>query len=299
MIRAAFCFSLMLSVAGMAADFDAKVEHSYADSNGVKIHYASYGPKDGSVIVMVHGFPDFWYTWRAQMEALGDAGFRTVALDLRGYNLSGQPAGVESYDMRLLVGDVISVIRAQGGPKVTLLGHDWGGAISWQVAFNAPQLLERLVILNLPHPRGLGRELANNPEQQKNSAYARSFQEEGSEKKLTAEGLARWVKDEEARRKYVEAFGRSSFAGMMAYYQRNYPKPPYAAPSGPVTALKIPTLMIHGLGDTALLSPALNGTWDWVEDLTLVTIPEAGHFVQQDAAAKVSKSVKMWMRREP
>lgn len=282
-----------------ASDFEAKVEHAYADSNGVKIHYASYGPKDGPVIVMVHGFPDFWYTWRAQMEALGEAGFRTVALDLRGYNLSGQPVGAENYDMRLLVGDVISVIRAQGRPKVTLLGHDWGGAISWQVAFNAGQLLDRLVILNLPHPRGLGRELATNLEQQKNSAYARSFQEEGSEKKLTAEGLARWVKDEEAKKKYVEAFGRSSFAGMMAFYQRNYPRPPYQAPNGPVTVLKIPTLMIHGLGDTALLSPALNGTWDWVEDLTLVTIPEAGHFVQQDAAAKVSKSVKMWMRREP
>lgn len=298
-MRFAASLLLALSAAYSATGWESQVEHAYADSNGVKIHYASYGPQDGPVIVMVHGFPDYWYTWRAQMEALGKAGFRTVALDLRGYNLSGQPAGAENYDMRLLVGDVIAVIRAQGRPKVTLLGHDWGGAISWQVAFNAPQLLDRLIILNLPHPRGLGRELANNPEQQKNSAYARSFQEEGSEKKLTPEGLARWVKDPEAQKKYVEAFRRSSLAGMMAYYQRNYPRPPYQAPNGPVTVLKVPTLLIHGLADTALLSPALNGTWDWVEDLTLVTIPEAGHFVQQDAADKVSKSVKMWMRREP
>lgn len=298
-MRFAASLLLALSAAYSATGWESQVEHAYADSNGVKIHYASYGPKDGPVIVMVHGFPDYWYTWRAQMEALGQAGFRTVALDLRGYNLSGQPTGAENYDMRLLVGDVIAVIRAQGRPKVTLLGHDWGGAISWQVAFNAPQLLDRLIILNLPHPRGLGRELANNPEQQKNSAYARSFQEEGSEKKLTPEGLARWVKDPEAQKKYVEAFRRSSLAGMMAYYQRNYPRPPYQAPNGPVTVLKVPTLLIHGLADTALLSPALNGTWDWVEDLTLVTIPEAGHFVQQDAADKVSKSVKMWMRREP
>lgn len=298
-MRFAASLLLALSAAYSATGWESQVEHAYADSSGVKIHYASYGPKDGPVIVMVHGFPDYWYTWRAQMEALGQAGFRTVALDLRGYNLSGQPSGAENYDMRLLVGDVIAVIRAQGRPKVTLLGHDWGGAISWQVAFNAPQLLDRLIILNLPHPRGLGRELANNPEQQKNSAYARSFQEEGSEKKLTPEGLARWVKDPEAQKQYVEAFRRSSLAGMMAYYQRNYPRPPYQAPNGPVTVLKVPTLLIHGLADTALLSPALNGTWDWVEDLTLVTIPEAGHFVQQDAADKVSKSVKMWMRREP
>lgn len=292
-------FFLLACTPVVAQDFESSVEHGYADSSGVKIHYASYGPQGGDLVVMVHGFPDYWYTWREQMKALGDAGYRAVALDLRGYNLSGQPEGPENYDMRFLVGDVISVIRAQGRPKVTLMGHDWGGAISWQVAFNAPQLLDRLIILNLPHPRGLGRELATNPEQQKNSAYARSFQEAGSDAKLTAEGLARWVKDEEARKKYIEAFRRSSFKAMMAYYQRNYPRPPYAAPAGPVNVLKIPTLMIHGLGDTALLSPALNGTWDWVEDLTLVTIPESGHFVQQDAAAKVSKSVKMWLRREP
>ncbi len=294
-----FVFLAFLAAALAANDFEAKVEHAFADSAGVKIHYAAYGPKSGPVLVMVHGFPDYWYTWREQMQALGDAGFRTVALDLRGYNLSAQPAGAENYDMRLLVGDVIAVIRAQGRDKVTLVGHDWGGAISWQVAFNAPQLLERLIICNLPHPRGLGRELATNPEQQKNSEYARRFQEPDSHKKLSAAGLAAWVKDPAARAKYVEAFERSSLEAMMAYYQRNYPRPPYAAPAGSVTPLAVPTLMVHGLKDTALLSPALNGTWDWVDDFTLVTIPEAGHFVQQDAAAKLSRAMKMWLRREP
>jgi pimeloyl-ACP methyl ester carboxylesterase len=284
-----------------AQDFESQVEHGYVDSAGVKIHYAAYGPKGPAVpvVVMVHGFPDFWYTWRDQMRALGDAGYRTVALDLRGYNLSGQPEGAEHYDMRLLVGDVINVIRSQGRPKVTLVGHDWGGAISWQLAFAAPELLDRLIILNLPHPRGLARELAGNPAQQKNSEYARRFQEPDSHTKLKPEALAAWVKDPAARQKYIEAFRRSSLAGMMAYYQRNYPRPPYTVPESPVTPLKIPTLLIHGLGDQALLSPALNGTWDWVEDLTLVTIPASGHFVQQDASDQVTKSVKMWLRREP
>ncbi len=280
-----------------ASDFDAKVEHAYVDSGGVKIHTASFGPKTGPVVVMVHGFPDFWYTWRHQMQFLANAGYRCVALDLRGYNLSAQPAGAENYDMRLLVGDVVSVIRAQGRPQVTLMAHDWGGAIAWQVAFNAPQLLDKLVILNLPHPRGLGRELASNPDQQKASEYARRFQEPDSHLKLKAAGLAGWVKDPEARKVYVEAFERSSLPAMMAYYQRNYPRPPYQAPQGEIKPLAIPTLLIHGLGDTALLSPALNGTWDWVSDLTLVTIPEAGHFVQQDAAERVSKSVRMWLGR--
>jgi len=274
-----------------------QVQHSTADSNGVKIHYATYGKQDGPLIVMVHGFPDFWYTWRDQMQVLGDAGYRCVAMDLRGYNLSGQPSGVENYDMRLLVGDVLNVIKANGREKAIVMAHDWGGAIAWQVALNAPQMVEKLVILNLPHPNGLSRELANNPDQQKASEYARRFQELDSHTKLSAAALAGWVKDPEAKKLYVEAFERSSLAGMMAFYQRNYPRPPYQQ-GNETRKLTMPVLLIHGLKDTALLAPALNGTWNWIDDLTLVTIPEASHFVQQDATEKVSRTVKSWLGRD-
>ncbi len=164
---------VMFSAILAAGDIESKVTHGYADSNGVKIHYASLG--QGPLIVMIHGFPDFWYTWRDQMEALSDK-FQCVAIDQRGYNLSDKPKGVENYDMRLLVGDVIAVIQALGKEKAIIVGHDWGGAVAWQVALNAPQMTEKLIILNLPHPRGLSRELANNPAQQKASAYARNFQ---------------------------------------------------------------------------------------------------------------------------
>src|SRR6187402_795245 len=99
-------FTLASSLMGL------EVEDGFADSSGVKIHYAAAGPKSGPLVLMIHGFPDFWYTWRAQMEALSAAGYRTVAMDLRGFNLSGQPVGVEQYDMRLLIGDVVAVIRA-------------------------------------------------------------------------------------------------------------------------------------------------------------------------------------------
>jgi pimeloyl-ACP methyl ester carboxylesterase len=272
-------------------------QHGTADSAGVKIHYASYGKADAPLIVMIHGFPDFWYTWRDQMQVLGDAGYHCVAMDLRGYNLSDKPKGLENYDMRLLVGDVLSVIRANGKQKAIVMAHDWGGAIAWQVALNAPQAVEKLIVLNLPHPRGLSRELANNPEQQKASEYARRFQEPDSHTKLSAAALAGWVKDPEAKKLYVEAFERSSLEGMMAYYQRNYPRPPYQESTDP-RKLTMPVLLIHGLKDTALLAPALNGTWNFVDDLTLVTIPEASHFVQQDATQKVSRSVKSWLERD-
>lgn len=278
-----------------AADLEDRVAHGYANSNGVKIHYASLGA--GPLVIMIHGFPDYWYSWRKQMEGLADK-FQVVAIDQRGYNLSDKPAGVESYDVRLLVGDVIAVIKHLGQQKAIVVGHDWGGVVAWQLAINVPDVVDKLIILNLPHPRGLSRELAHNLEQQKNSAYARNFQQEGAEKMLTAEGLAGWVKDPEAKPKYVEAFKKSDFGAMLNYYKRNYPREPYTEDTSPLKKVQAPVLMIHGLKDTALLAPALNNNWDYIEkDLTITTVPTAGHFVQADEPDFVTKTMRAWLLR--
>jgi pimeloyl-ACP methyl ester carboxylesterase len=154
------------------ADLLDEVTHGYADNNGVKIHYVKTG--QGPLVVMIHGFPDYWYTWRQQINALKE-NFTVVAMDQRGYNLSGQPEGIAQYAMPNLVGDVAAVIKHQGASSATVVGHDWGGAVAWQVAFNLPQMVDNLVILNLPHPSGMAREMAINEEQQKNSGYARKF----------------------------------------------------------------------------------------------------------------------------
>ncbi len=301
MKRTALAFCLLigfLSINARAADmsdFEKRVEHGYADNNGVKIHYASLG--QGPLVVMIHGFPDFWYSWRHQMEGLS-ANFQTVAIDQRGYNLSDKPKGVENYDMRLLVSDVIAVIKHLKRDKAIIVGHDWGGAVAWAFAMSQPQMTERLIILNLPHPRALSRELANNPQQQKNSQYARNFQQEGFHQNLKAEQLAFWVTDAQAKEKYIEAFKRSDIEAMLNYYKRNYPREPYKEDTSPVIKVQCSVLMIHGLKDTALLSSGLNGNWDYIEkDLTLVTVPEAGHFVQQDAAEFVTRTMKMWLGR--
>ena len=287
MIRLAL---VVFSLVASAAEY----QDGYANSNGVKIHYVTAGT--GPLVVMIHGFPDFWYTWRNQMDALSGQ-YQVAAIDLRGYNLSDKPAGEENYDMRLLIGDVAAVIKHLGREKAIIAGHDWGGAISWQFVFNMPQMVEKLIILNLPHPNGLSRELATNEKQKANSAYARRFQSPDSHKALTAEGLAGWVKDPVAKAKYIEAFQRSDFNAMMNYYRRNYPKEPYEARIAP-QRVNVPVLMIHGLKDTALLAPALNNTWDWLDaDLTLVTIPNASHFVQQDASELVSRTIKSWLNR--
>ena len=285
----------LAATVGAAQGVESRVTEGFADSSGVRIHYATMGK--GPLVVMIHGFPDYWYSWRHQMEGLADR-FQVVAIDQRGYNLSDKPAGQANYDVKLLVGDVIAVIKHFKQDKAIVVGHDWGGVVAWNVAIHVPQVVDKLVILNLPHLRGLSRELANNPEQQKNSGYARRFQQEGSEKALTAEGLAGWVTDPAARAKYVEAFKRSDFAAMMNYYRQNYPREPYKEDTSPLRKVQAPVLAIHGLADTALLAPALNNNWDYMEgDYTLVTIPKAGHFVQQDAAELVTRTIRSWLLR--
>lgn len=270
-----------------------QVQHGIVDSGGVKIHYATLGK--GPLIVMVHGFPDFWYSWRDQMAALSDR-YQVVAIDQRGYNLSDKPVGQEQYDVSLLVADLQAVVRHFTKQKAVVVGHDWGGMVAWRFAVQHPQLTERLIILNLPHPRGLAHELANNPQQQQNSAYARRFQEPGAAKTLTAEGLAKRIADPTVRERYIEAFKRSDFEAMLNYYKQNYPRPPYREDTSPVVKITMPVLMFHGLNDTALLASALNRTWEWVDNtLTLVTVPGAGHWVQSDAADVVSSTMKSWL----
>ena len=295
LIRAVLVFLLVGCVFASAADFESRVKDGYADSNGVKIHYVTIGA--GPLIVMIHGFPDYWYTWRKQMEGLSDK-YQCVAIDQRGYNLSDKPQGIENYDMALLVGDVIAVIKHLGKDKAIVVGHDWGGAVAWQLALNAPQFVDRLIILNLPFPRGIMRELAHNPKQQAASEYARNFQKDGAEATIKPEQLAFWVTDAGAKAKYLEAFKRSDVKAMLSYYKRNYPRQPYQEDPSPVVKVQIPVLMFHGLKDTALLSDALNNTWDWMgKDFTLVTIPDSGHFVQQDAAELVTRTMRAWLER--
>lgn len=290
--------ALLLSAApARAQDVWDRVEHGHVDSGGVKIHYATLG--QGPLVVMVHGFPDFWYSWRHQMAALSDS-YQVVAIDQRGYNQSDKPAGREQYDLSRLVADLKAVVEHFKQPRAVIVGHDWGGYVAWTFAMQHPELTDRLIICNFPHPRGLMRELAHNPEQQKNSAYARRFQEADAAKNLSAEGLAKRIGDETVRARFIEAFRRSDFEAMLNYYKQNYPYPPYREDPSPAVKVKAPVLMIHGLADTALLAPALDRNWEWVDNtLTLVTVPGVGHWVQNDAAELVSSTMKAWLAKKP
>jgi pimeloyl-ACP methyl ester carboxylesterase len=304
MLRAIVSLALALALSACATTAPAHqpaiaVQDRFATgAGGVKIHYLASGK--GPLVVLIHGYPDYSGSWARLTPALNDA-YRVVALDTRGYNLSDHPDGVENYEMPKLVADVDAVIAAEGYRTATVLGHDWGGSIAWMYAFTHPEKLDNLIVLSTPHPILFMQQMQTNPAQQASSQYARNFQKEGSEAAMTAEGLARRIQDPAERARYVEAFSRSSFSAMMNYYRANYPrtvgpgaKRPFVPDNPP--QIPVPLLIIHGMKDTALLAEGHAGTWNKAaQDTTIVMIPNAGHFVQNDAAPLVNGTIRNWL----
>jgi pimeloyl-ACP methyl ester carboxylesterase len=301
---AGVCAAVILAVsvpAIAAVNALPKFTDHYANDDGVKIHYVTAGAADKPLVVAIHGYPDFWYAWRGLMAELSGQ-YRVAAMDTRGYNLSDQPVGVENYKSDKLVKDVEAVIHAEGRKSAIVVGHDWGASIAWSTVLTRPDLVNRLVILSVPHPANLSRELKINPQQQANSAYARNFQKPDSEKSMTAETLAaRYKKDPAVQAKYLEAFKRSNFASMMNYYRANYPSTQGDAVVVPTfPKIKVPVLVVHGMKDNALLSPGHNGTWDQVEaDTTVLMIPGSGHFIEDDAGPLANRTIHDWLNARP
>ncbi|MBF0470298.1 MAG: alpha/beta hydrolase [Gammaproteobacteria bacterium] len=251
-----------------------------------------YGP----LLVFIHGFPDFWYSWRWQLTRLSSC-FRVVAMDTRGYNLSGQPDRQQDYDLSQLAGDLISLIEALGEEKATVIGHDWGGIIAWRLAISFPQHLHSLIVINAPHFRGLRRELRRNSLQREALKYVIEFQKKDSHLNLNMEAmLALVAQDEQTREIYSEAFERSSVEGMMHYYRQNFPSPLYPLPSEWSSAVTVPVIQIHGLQDQFLLADTLTHTSEWVAgEYNLVTLQQAGHWPHHDMADEVTSIIEGWL----
>lgn len=265
----------------------------YADNNGVNLHYMAGG--DGPLVVFIHGFPDFWYTWRHQLGPIAET-HSVAAMDTRGYNLSDQPAEEDRYDIGLLVDDVAAVIANEGRDSAIVIGHDWGALTAWNLAALRPDLVERLCIINMPHPSNVAAALTSTgSEQAIGLAYTDDFRKPGSETLFDPAGLADFMAhgDPETRARYLEAFERTSLRAAMDYYRQNSRDRGGSARLDPIV---VPVLQFHGLDDPAFPASSLNDTWSHLANTwTLVTIPGAGHWPHHDRPDLVTSTIVNWL----
>ncbi len=285
----------------------AAAQDAYAEVNGVRLHYVEQGK--GPLVLFLHGFPEFWYAWKDLLPEFAKS-HHAVAVDMRGYNLSSMPESVDAYQVPILVEDVRALAEQLGAKKFVLVGHDWGGVIAWAFAAAHPELLEKLVIINAPHPVVFARELANNPDQQKASAYFNLFTSPVAEATLSQNDfallqqgvLATWA-NEEDRQKYLETW-RKGLTGGLNYYRaaklsspvgrEKADAPPFIIPKNPV--ITVPTLVIWGLKDTALLRGNLDGLDQYVKVLKIERVPEGSHWVVAEQPATVIRAIRFFLQ---
>lgn len=294
---------------------DGIVSHRTETVNGISLHWVEAG--EGPLVVLLHGFPEFWYSWRHQIPALAAAGYRVVAPDMRGYNDSEKPEGYDSYLGRALSGDVVELIAACGEERATIVGHDWGGVVAWGTAIHHPEVVEKLVILNAPHP-GVFLRGMRNPAQILRSSYMAAFQAPVlPEIALRARGF-RMLKlalrggsqqagaftDDDLLR-YEQAFAKpGALTGMLAYYRAMGRRIlPAARQHGAVTTsgdstVIAPTMVIWGRNDP-VLGEDLADPGSYVPNRRIEFVEEAAHFVQADAPDRVNELLLEFLDAKP
>jgi pimeloyl-ACP methyl ester carboxylesterase len=291
------------------------IRHDYAVVNGVRLHCAMSGDAAKPLILFLHGFPEFWYAWKNQLEAFGGE-FFAVAPDLRGFNLSDKPPDVESYRAKHLIADIGALAQHFGKEKFVLVAHDWGGAVGWTYAAAFSQRLSRLVIINSPHPAIFQRDLTHNAAQQQASAYMNFFRLPKAESVLSENGFARlfvmnagwggkpWMTDAD-KQAYTEAWLQpGALTGGLNYYRASPLHPPMEGDAGAAAVkfdpaqvtIRVPTLVIWGMGDTALLPCNLDGLDAYVPDLRIVRVPEATHWVVHEQPELVNNTIRDFLK---
>ena len=282
----------------------------FVEVNGVRLHALREG--SGQLILFVHGFPEFSGAWAAQLAEFG-RDHLAVAPDLRGFNLSSKPAEVKDYRPKQLVGDLVGLIEHYSpGRKALVVAHDWGGAVAWNLAAQRPDLVEKLVIINSPHPVTFARELAHSPAQQKASAYMNFFRRPGAEDVMAEDNFRRLfgmlrgpsgesVLSEAEKLEYAKAWGQpGAIAGGLAYYRASPLHPPQEGEPGAAALtidpasfrVLVPTLVIWGEADTALLPSLLDGLEDYVPNIRIERVPEGSHWIIHEHPARVNGLIR-------
>ncbi|HKV10981.1 MAG TPA: alpha/beta hydrolase [Thermoanaerobaculia bacterium] len=275
------------------------MKHRTITANGLRLHAVEAGPEGGPLLLLLHGFPEFWYGWRHQIAPLAAAGFRVLAPDQRGYNLSDKPKGAASYSLDLLARDAVALIDAAGREKAYVAGHDWGGAVGWWLGVHHPERIEKLAILNVPHPAVMLHTVKRSPAQQKRSAYIAFFQLPWlPERVLRARNWAATVKalrrtsrpgtfSDEDLALYREAWSQpGAITAMLHWYRAALRRGvPRLTGSSRVT---VPTLLLWGAQDTALLREMAPPSIALCDDGRLAFLEEATHWVQHEEAGVVN-----------
>lgn len=286
------------------------ISFDYAElRNGMRLHYARAG--EGKPLLFVHGFPEFWYEWKDQLEHFG-RDHCAVAVDMRGFNLSSKPPNVRDYRARHLVEDLLLFADHMGWNRFTLVAHDWGGAVAWSFAAMHPERLDKLIVINAPHALTFARELRDNPAQQAASRYMNFFREERAEgilsednyRRLYAMTIDAWKgnggrADDEIRAAYGAAWAQpGALTGSLNYYRASPLHPPTEAEPQVVELdaaafrVRVPTLVIWGEKDQALLTGNLDGLEQHVDNLVVRRVADAFHWIVHERP----ELVNLWIR---
>lgn len=290
-------------------------EHCYANVNGIRLHYVSCGAATQPLMLFVHGFPEFWYAWHDQLQEFSN-GYHAVALDMRGFNLSDKPADVKAYRAKHLVEDLRQLIPALGHQSCILVAHDWGGAAAWNLAAEHPEVVEKLVIINSPHPVTFARALRDHPGQIAASQYMLLFREAKAERVMAennferlaaiftqmGDGNSALTTDEQAL--YRTAWAQpGALTGGLNYYRASplYPPSPDGHPGAAALNLdpamftvRVPTLILWGERDQALLPVLLDGIEEVVPNVRIQRIPQGSHWVVHEHPDVVNRAIRQF-----
>ena len=283
--------------------------------NGIRLHFASAGQAGKPLMLFVHGFPEFWYEWSAQLAEFGQDYF-AVAPDLRGFNLSDMPVDLASYKARHIVDDLRLLVAHLGYEKAVIVAHDWGGAICWNLAIALPALVEKLIIINSPHPYLFMQALATDSAQKSASEYMNWLRKEGSEEALAKDDFAliegffvgmgqpsaAWF-DEATRARYHECWSRG-LRGGVNYYRASPLHPPTDENKGPLQLnlnpddfkLKVPTRVIWGENDKALPKTLLDGLDQFIPDLQIARITEGSHWIIHEQPDRINSLIRQFLK---
>jgi epoxide hydrolase 4 len=282
--------------AGLMTAEDIELRDGYADVGDVRLHYVEAGR--GPLVLLLHGFPEFWFGWRLQIAPLAAAGFRVVAPDLRGYNLSSRPAGVAAYTSSVLADDASGLISQLGATTATLVGHDWGGTVAWYTAMKHPEVVDRLAILDAAHPRRLLQGL-HHPRQLQRSWYFFFFATPSIPEHVVRARhwhfLRHFLRDatppytQRELASYVDAWSQPGASSGMINYYRASVREPQKRVEAAIRPISAPTLVIWGERDRYLGPSLAEPAKEDVPNQRVERIADASHWVHHDAAERVNQ----------